>query len=140
MKQGFLRLIRDYQRCVERAVGLLEASGIARPRSNSEWASSDVPGRGSLPDGSKYYKHAFGCAVAGRDWSVEFDFGAHGEIDGFSADRLHYFAGSKLTSYGFTSRDEVERAVADAAAAGTLQRTTADLYYIPEETPLPVPR
>jgi hypothetical protein len=130
MKGGFVRLITDYQESVARAVGLLEASGYARPSSSAEWASNGMPARGTLPGGFKYYKHGSGCAVTARDWSVDFDFGDRGEIDGFSADRLHHFAGSRLASYGFTSLEEVERAIADAAASGALVFSGNILYYL----------
>jgi hypothetical protein len=130
MNAGLFKLIRDYQQCVARAVALLEASGIARPRGNAEWAASDVPGRGTLANGFKFYKHGFGCALSGREWSVDFDFGEHGEIDGFDAWRLHLFAGSKLASYGFTSREDIERAVAAAASSGVLRFSGDTLYYL----------
>jgi hypothetical protein len=67
-------LIRDYLARVAEAVAMLEAVGIPRPVSAADWAASDIPPRGSLPDG-RYEKHDAGCIVQASTWSVDFAFG-----------------------------------------------------------------
>ena len=74
MDTGLLHLIRDYQSKVAEAVAMLENAGIPRPASTAEWVSNRVEGRGALARGFRYFKHGFGCAVAGPDWAVDFDF------------------------------------------------------------------
>src|SRR5687768_5988973 len=80
---------------------MLNAAGIKRPSDAQEWIQMEFPELGGLPGGFRYYKHGIGCAVRGPDWSVDFDFGEHGEIDGFDAYRLYDFASKRLSHYGF---------------------------------------
>jgi hypothetical protein len=125
-------LIGRYQRKVAEAVDMLEGAGIPRPASNAAWNACDVPGRGALPAGFAYYKHGFGCAVDGPAWSVDFDFGDQGQIDGFDAWRLYDFAHTRLLDYGFQSADEIERAMKAALDAGELRFSGYVLYYLTE--------
>jgi len=132
MDENLSKLIRDYQRRVSEAVGMLEANGISRPSSNIQWATNGVKGRGLLPDGFTYYKHGYACAVDGPAWSVDFDFGDAGQIDGFDAWRLFDFARKRLGEYGFESEEEIKSAVELAATAGELVYSGNILYYVTE--------
>lgn len=129
MDTTLLKLIRDYQAKVAEAVQMLEVAGIPRPASTMEWVCNQIAQRGSLPNGFKYFKHGFGCAVAGPDWNVDFDFGERGQIDGFDAWRLFDFAEKNLTTCGFRSLEQIEEAVRVAAQAGSLEFSGYILYY-----------
>lgn len=50
-----------------------------------------------------YCKQGFGCAVDGPTWSVDFDFGDEGQIDGSDVWRLYAFARKRLADYEFDS-------------------------------------
>jgi hypothetical protein len=126
------KIIGDYQQRVAEAVAMLEASGILRPSSNTEWATNGVKGRGPLPNGFTYHKHGYGCAVDGPAWGVDFDFGDAGQIDGFDAWRLFDFARERLAEYGFESEKEIESAVRLAAQARELAYSGYILYYVTE--------
>jgi hypothetical protein len=89
---ALVKLIRDYQGKVSEAVEMIEAAGIPRPASTAEWVYNGIVQKGLLPNGFRYFKHGFGCAVAGPSWAVDFDFGDSGQIDGFNASRLFGFA------------------------------------------------
>lgn len=129
MDPRLARLIESYRMAVVKAVTLLERAGIPRPSSNHAWTRMDVPGRGELGRGYRYFKHGYGCAVRGPEWSIDFDFGDRGQIDGFDAWRLYRFAEKKLRQYGFDSQEDFERAFEEAKAAGDLLYSGYILYY-----------
>ncbi|WP_437574163.1 DUF6896 domain-containing protein [Sorangium sp. So ce887] len=129
MDPRLAKLIEDYRAKVAEAVALLERAGIPRPSSSLEWSQTDVAGRGEFTGGYRYFKHGFGCAVAGPKWTVDFDFGDEGQIDGFDAWRLLQFAGKRLGQYGFTSQEQLEHTFEDAKAAGDLVYSGYILYY-----------
>ena len=123
-------LIDDYKATVARAVAALEATGIPRPSSTTEWVGYDVPGRGALAGGGEYFIHGFGCAVRLPDKSVDFDFGDDGQIDGFDWSRLSSFAGSKLAKhYGIRDEIELRALIDDAHASGDLVHSGYILSY-----------
>ena len=123
-------LIDDYKATVARAVAALEATGIPRPSSTTEWVGYDVPGRGELAGGGEYFVHGFGCAVRLPDKSVDFDFGDDGQIDGFDWSRLSSFAGSKLAKrYGIRDEIELRALIDDAHASGDLVHSGYILSY-----------
>lgn len=78
MDERLHRLIDEYKETVARAVAALEASGIPRPASTTEWIGYDLPGRGELVGGGEYFMHGFGCEVRLPDVWVDFDFGDQG--------------------------------------------------------------
>ena len=113
---------------------MLESAGIPRPESTGEWVCNGIVQKGLLPNGFRYFKHGFGCEVAGPDWDVDFDFGEAGQIDGFDAWRLFAFAEKTLSTYGFRSLEEVETAVRFALQAGDLEYSGYILYYVKRAT------
>jgi hypothetical protein len=129
-------LIDDYKLTVARAVAALEATGIPRPASTTEWVGYDVPGRGQLKGGGEYFIHGFGCAVRLPDTSVDFDFGDDGQIDGFDWYRLASFAGSRLsTQYGIRDETELRSLIDDAHTSGDLVPSGYILSYTQDSIP-----
>ncbi len=108
-------LIDDYMAAVRRAITELEASGISRPATTTEWVGFDVPGRGKLTNSGEYFIHGFGCAVRMPDTTVDFDFGDDGQIDGFDWYRLSTFAESRLHSQYRIHHETELRSLIDAA-------------------------
>lgn len=130
MNDRLRSLIEDYKSTVAHAVAALEATGIPRPASTTEWVGYDVPGRGELTGGGEYFIHGFGCAVRLPDTSVDFDFGDDGQIDGFDWDRLSRFAGSRLsTRYGIRDEHELQALIDDAHSSGDLVHSGYILSY-----------
>ncbi len=130
MDERLRPLIDDYKLTVARAVAALEATGISRPATTTEWVGYDVPGRGELTGGGEYFIHGFGCAVRLPDTSVDFDFGDDGQIDGFDWDRLSRFAGSQLAKrYGIRDENELRSLIDDAHASGDLVHSGYILSY-----------
>lgn len=121
-------LIGEYQAAVERALELLEESGLLRPRSALEWAMSGYPGVGVLRNGTRYRKHGYGCEVDLPTGPVDFDFGPNGETSGFDAWRLVAFAGAHLASYGFESPQELESVLEAAESRCELRRSRSMLF------------
>ena len=127
-------LISDYQANVTSAVDLMQRSGIPRPLTNTDWVVTDIPQRGELEGGVRYFKHGYGCAVHLPTGTVDFDFGAQGEISGFDAWRLAGFAGDRLSAYGFADEDALTECFNAEVAAGALVYSGYILYYVAGET------
>jgi hypothetical protein len=100
------------------------------PYSSSAWIEADIPVRGALENGARYFKHGRGCRVLFDAGEVDFDFGEEGEIDGFDLWRLVQFAGDRLVDYGFQSGAMVEEQLAIAVAAGDVVFSGSCLYYV----------
>ncbi|WP_228896523.1 hypothetical protein [Acidovorax sp. Leaf73] len=132
MDKRLALLIEDYLSSVASAVRLLEENGIARPKSNDAWACNEVPQTGVLAGGVKYFKHGFGCAVHLKGGSVDFDFGANGETNGFDIWRLSNFADERLAQYGFTSEKELEACFKAEVEAGSIIYSGYILHYLRE--------
>lgn len=131
MDQRLAKLLRDYSATVVKAVQMLEAAGIPRPESDGAWVGTRCPWHGKLSEGFEYFKHGFGVVVCGPAWSIDFDFGANGELDGYDPHRVLRFAEKVgLASYGFASADDVSAAFKDAIEAGILVHSGYILYYL----------
>ena len=128
MNPNLARLIADYQQRVRTAVALMQASGIARPSTHTDWVATLIPRE--LKGGIRCFKHGYGCKVALPEGSVDFDFGAHGENDGFDTGRLADFAGARLADYGFASEDALRACFDAEVAAGALVYSGYILYYV----------
>ena len=77
----------------------------------------DLPLPGVLEDGIRYYKRH----RARSGWpsgTVDFDFGEHGEADGFNRGRIAQFAMPNLAAYGFETPEAVKAAFDQAVASG----------------------
>lgn len=89
---------------------------------------SDFPPSGKLADGRDYQVHGVGCCVRSKGRTIDFDFGANGEIDGFCVYRLSTFLGANPRKFGFTSHAEMQEHFR-AAIPGF--RSSGDrLYYL----------
>ena len=130
MIDGLAQLIHDYQDAVRTAVALLESSGIPKPATPDDWVGLDIPQRGELQGGVRYFKHGYGCAVNLPSGKVDFDFGAGGQIDGFDLWRLVGFAEGRLMTYGFPSEQDVKSAFQSAEQSGKIVRSDYILYYL----------
>ena len=126
------RLVKDYQEAVSAALKLMTQSQISLPTSNVAWACSDLPQVGVLEGDVKYFKHGYGCAVHLPSGVVDFDFGEHGETDGFDLWRLNNFAEDRLLAYGFASESELKACFAGAVEAGAIRYSGYILHYLVE--------
>ena len=135
MNENLAKLISDYQASVRCAVQIMQISGINLPKSNIDWAFTHISQRGEQEGGVSFFKHGFGCEVKlPSGSSVDFDFGANGEIDGFDVWRLTRFAGSRLSEYGFASAASLNECFNDEIAAGRLVYSGYILYYLAHTT------
>jgi radical SAM superfamily enzyme YgiQ (UPF0313 family) len=112
INEDALRLIRDYQEAVAKAVvQLLKDLGEERFLHGSPGHA--YPRKGRLSNGSEYSFHGKGCLVTLCDeTNVDWDFGPGGRTDGFDNWRLWRFAKQFPTRYpNFQERDAVTRAL-----------------------------
>ncbi len=91
-------IIQDFIRTVNVAVTHMQNHGIELQASNLDWACYQLPEsvkRLKVGRASMFRKHGFGCEVTysvnGQNQAIDFDFGTHGEIDGFDLWRLSNF-------------------------------------------------
>ena len=130
MDSRLLALVHEYQLAAKAAVDLMIQSDISLPSSNMAWASNSLPSTGVLEGGVRYRKHGYGCEVFLPGTPIDFDFGAHGEYDGFDLWRLHIFGGERLTEYGISSGVELDGLFKDAVRTGVLIYSGHTLYYL----------
>jgi hypothetical protein len=91
------------------------------------WVVTRVKQSGTLEGGVRYFKHGFGCGVWLPSGVVDFNFGAHGEIDQFDCHRLYYFARDRLAQYGFADEHGLKEAYRAAHQSGAIKY--ADTEY-----------
>lgn len=91
-----------------------------------------IPQRAELGEGIAYFKHGYGIAVRDAAGEVDFDFGAHGEIDGVDAWRLQQFAASRLDRFEYASEEAIKADFQEAVATGELIDSGYILYYLAE--------
>jgi len=118
--QRLLRLIHTYLAATRKAVAALEAAGITRPASALGWSLAGIPHEGRLIDDRRYRKHGFGCTVELPSGSVDFDFGPQGQIDGFDAGRLLFFAKDRLEHFGYADAAQIDLDVQTALRSGAV--------------------
>jgi hypothetical protein len=128
MDERLKRLIDDFRQRVAGVVALLEAQGVERPQSDSEWMIRRDLGRMRLPQGVEFIPHGRGFSARTRKWSINVDFGVHGEVDGFDPWRLWSFGGSRQGRY-FTSEAELLQAFQQAIQAREFVQVN-EIYYL----------
>ncbi|MEX9912559.1 DUF6896 domain-containing protein [Providencia huaxiensis] len=126
-------LINDYLKRVSEAMELMKLSGFELPISNNAWAGNSIPQSGELHSGIRYFKHGYGCAVHLRTGTIDFDFGEHGEFNGFDFWRLSGFAKDNLSQYGFQTPDELKQCFDAEITKSNLLYSGYILYYLNEQ-------
>lgn len=112
------------------AIDSLVEMGVPKPSSNGEWAFYRLPDEFVIPNGTRIQKHGYGCRFKNERVYVDFDFGEHGEINGFDCWRLNDFCRKNLKArYGFDSQKDLERAFEDACLANELTYSGYILWY-----------
>lgn len=106
------------------AAVLRDRLGIALPATNSAWVGQheDVWRRAKAV-GLFIRPHGYGLAFRDALLWIDFDFGEHGEIDGFNVSRLFAFDQQNALGSGFADEREVRSAIEAAVAAGELRRS-----------------
>ncbi|WP_428992140.1 DUF6896 domain-containing protein [Luteibacter yeojuensis] len=130
MNRQLFLLIESYIGAVARAVVLLRNAGVPMPESNAQWAASRLPTGIVLSDNARFRKHGYGCEVEGPGWKVDFDFGDHGEINGFDNWRLRRFQAENDFAAVRMSIESLTLAFSAASAAGEIVRPGHHLYYL----------
>lgn len=131
MDERLTLLITTYILAVSIVVRLIAQSGIKLPTTNLEWARTKTQSDGKLIFGIPFVKHRYGCAVTFPAGTVDFNFGEHGEINGFDLARLIGFAENDLDDYGFNNEEEVKTEFEAAEKAGQILYSGNILYYLP---------
>ena len=111
MDQRIRHLRQDFLLAAARAVTALHQSGIELPDSSMAWATCGIPMTGELMGGGSYRKHGYGCSVRINGLEVDFDFDESGQIQEPDAFRLIGFCGERFEEYGFSSKQDLARAI-----------------------------
>jgi hypothetical protein len=111
MDKRIRHLREDFLLAAASAVGALRQSGIELPESNMAWATCGIPMTGELTGGGSYRKHGYGCEVRINGLEVDFDFDEGGQIKEPDAFRLVGFCGKRFEEYGFSSEQDLARAI-----------------------------
>ena len=128
-------LISDFVATVARRFAQLQREvGVATPKSSTAWATNGLK-RGTLSDGAVYSKHGVGCLIEAPAGGVDFDFGDHGEIDGFDAWRLVQFAEISNGRHAITEKKKIEALLDSAVAAGEIEKR-GSLYFVKKADPV----
>lgn len=130
MDERLAKLISDYQRAVGTAVLLMSESGIEIPSNINDLLNLDIPAQGELKGGIRYLKHGYGYWVHLPEGEVDFDFGQHGEIDGFDEWRLWIFSRHRPNTYAFDTEQALLDCVGHALKKGKLAASSHNLYYV----------
>ena len=104
--------------------------GASLPISNVDWVCLRVEQIGETEDGIKYFEHGFGVNMDDGTRRIEFDLGTGGEMNGFDAWRLFYFAEVNGIKTRFRNAAEVQAAMDCAEKAGRLVHEKHKLYYL----------
>jgi len=127
-------LITDFVATVVRRFAQLQREvGVVAPTSSTAWATNGLK-KGTLSDGAIYSKHGVGCLIEAPEGGVDFDFGDHGEIDGFDAWRLLQFAESSNGRHAATDKKKIQALLDSCVAAGEIEKRRS-LYYLRKKEP-----
>lgn len=134
MHPDFQSLIADFLATVARRFAQLQREvGVAAPASRIAWATNGLK-KGTLSDGAIYSKHGVGCLIESKKDGVDFDFGDHGEIDGFDAWRLLQFAESSNGRHAVAENAQIQSILDSAVSAGEIEKR-GSLYYLRKKRP-----
>jgi hypothetical protein len=115
-----VQLINDYMTAVETALALFERA-FGRRDLIKAWREGSIPQTGELPGGVEYQMHGIGCWVDLPEGEVDFDFAYSNDV-GFDTWRLWSYAKHAQNRYpDYQKQEDVERALAEALAAGTVE-------------------
>jgi hypothetical protein len=112
---------------------LLREEGVAAPESSTAWATNGLK-KGTLSDGAVYSKHGVGCLIEASEGGVDFDFGDHGEIDGFDAWKLLQFAEISKGRHAVVEKKKIQALLDSAMTAGEIEKR-GSLYYLRKNEP-----
>lgn len=146
MHPALLTLIERFRAAQDRGVAFVAdvlgpTLGVRLPGSDREWVK--ICGQTGLcfvqwVNGVEVYSHGYGIELTFPDLNIDWDWGEHGEPDGFDVWRLHWFARSNAGRRPYPSYAVVSDWMKAALAAGELYRPGEyGLYYSPNHRTKP---
>ncbi len=146
MNAALVTLIERFRDAQDRAVvfivGVLgPVIGVRHPSDPSDWI--DVCGETGLYNVRRIsdvgvYAHGYGIELQLDGQNIDFDWGEHGEPDGFDVWRLYNFARLNPNVVPCPEHAEIRAWVEEAATAGELVQDRY-LYYSPAHRARPGP-
>jgi hypothetical protein len=123
--------IVEFNAAQRHVVAELERVGVKRPASSTTWAAMREEAR-RVADSADLWIRPHGVGLSFRDskWTIDFDFGKTGEIDGFDAHRLVAFARANSIGVEFGDDDEMRRLLAEAVDAGEVRFSPPINHYL----------
>lgn len=130
MNPALLNLIEKFRAAQDRAVAFITGTlrsvlGVRLPTSKYDWliiCGETGLGCVNRVNGVEVYSHGYGIELTFPDLAIDFDFGDHGETDGFDVWRLHFFSRCNQNLVPLAKYAVVENWLGEALAAGELTR------------------
>lgn len=127
-------LIDQFNQAQIEAIHILESRfRCPRPESTIDYIGRCVQvirERNYEADGFKIRPHGYGMAINTGNFKIDFDFGAHGEINGFDAWRLYEFARANKIKTSLKDLDAVEAAIEDAIQKNKIYKSSYINHYV----------
>lgn len=128
MNPALLNLIEKFRAAQDRAVAFITGTlrdvlGIRLPTSQYDWlliCNETGLSFVNKVNGVEVYTHGYGIELTFPDLAIDFDFGDHGEPDGFDVWRLHFFSRCNPKLVPLAEYAVVKEWIDEALATGEL--------------------
>ena len=130
----FYNLLESFNNAQKKAVNILKNLwGMNTPITRDDWIgwSQDQYEKDEFKNEQniKIFPHGFGLSYQDEDVYIDFDFGEHGEFNGFDVSRLWLFLEVNKIRSVFTSEKQIKKVVDFGAASGALEFSGYINYY-----------
>ena len=130
----FYKLLESFNKAQEKAINnLKDLWGMNIPMIRDHWIgwSQNQYEKDEFKNEQniKIFPHGFGLSYQDEDVYIDFDFGEHGESNGFDVNRLWFFIETNKIKTVFTNEKQIKKVVAFEAISGALEFSGYINYY-----------
>ncbi|WP_051435666.1 DUF6896 domain-containing protein [Shewanella fidelis] len=133
MDDALRLLINQFNEVQLKAVAILESEfGCPRPDSNIDFVTRCAPHirkMGYESGGYRIRPHGYGMEITIDGKTIDFDFGAAGEINGFDAWRLYHFVKSNKIKTHLKSEEAIQDSITKAISSGSIYKSDSLNHY-----------
>lgn len=133
MNENLRELISLFNQAQLKAVKILEENfECPRPETTSDYVFRCVPlirNKNYEAGGFRIRPHGYGMEVNVGGSTIDFDFGANGELNGFDAWRLFNFVEANKLNTILNTEDKIEDSIERAMESGDIIKSQGLNYY-----------